>query len=79
LLDQPGPIVVNRGHLEAVDHYSDRAREDVEATLEDFLGDKYVSQMKPSPLVDTLARIRDEVDTGKESVERKLKYFLWLN
>jgi hypothetical protein len=79
LLERPGPIVINRSHLEAVDHYSDRAREDVEATLEDFLGDKYVSQMKPSPLVDTLARIRDEVDTGKESVERKLKYFLWLN
>jgi len=35
--------------------------------------------MKPSPLVQTLERVKKEINTGEESLERKLRYLLWLN
>jgi hypothetical protein len=43
------------------------------------LGDAYVEKMHPSPLPARLSRMKDEVDRGKESLERKLKYLLWMN
>ena len=35
--------------------------------------------MRMSPLLGRLERMKQEVDRGKESFERKLRYFLWVN
>ena len=45
----------------------------------DLLGEGYVEQMRPSPLITRLMRMRDEIERGQESFERKLRYLLWLN
>jgi hypothetical protein len=35
--------------------------------------------MKPSPLPRRLERMKGEVERGDESLERKLRYLLWVN
>jgi hypothetical protein len=50
-----------------------------EKGLKEILGDYYVPKMKLSPLVRRLSRMKQEVERGKESLERKLRYLLWLN
>jgi hypothetical protein len=57
----------------------DRAREAPEAALASVFGVDYVPSMKPSGLIARLVRMKDELDRGKESFERKLKYLLWMN
>jgi hypothetical protein len=39
----------------------------------------YRDKMKPSPLIGRLSRMKNEVEHGKESAERKLRYLFWLN
>ena len=38
-----------------------------------------VRKMTPSPLVRRLSRMKKEVEHGKESLERKIRYLLWVN
>ena len=47
--------------------------------LRDIFGDKYVEDMTPTPLIKRLNRMKSEIDRGEESLERKLRYLLWLN
>ena len=35
--------------------------------------------MKPTPLIKRLRRMKREVEQNKESLERKLRYLLWVN
>jgi hypothetical protein len=51
----------------------------LEASFRVFFGVYYATAMKPSPLVARLARMRAEIDRGDETLERKLRYLLWLN
>jgi hypothetical protein len=50
-----------------------------DAVARDFLGRGLVPEMKKSPLVERLQRMRREVDSDDDTLERKLRYFLWLN
>lgn len=52
---------------------------DVEGTLRSLLGRHYVQKMKASPLPKRLERMQGEVERGHESLERKLRYLLWVN
>jgi len=81
LTTEPADIILNRAHLLGLGrHRGDRrTRHDVEAVLRDVFGDKYVESMRPSPLVKRLVRMKGEIDRGEESLERKLRYLLWLN
>ena len=56
-----------------------QAREAPEAALSSVFGVDYVPRMKASQLIGRLVRMKDELDRGKESLERKLKYLLWMN
>ena len=56
----------------------DRAA-DVEAVLGSVLGDRYVKSMTATRLLTRFLRMRDEIDRGEESFERKLRYLFWLN
>ncbi|MCP4120652.1 MAG: hypothetical protein GY751_02740 [Bacteroidetes bacterium] len=77
----PGDIVLDFAHLADLSFRSQdgRTRSDVESVLTDIFGDKYVKEMKPSPLINRLIRMKREIERGEESLERKLRYLLWLN
>jgi len=51
----------------------------VETMLRSLLGNGYHQQMKPSPLVKRLDRMKQELDHGEDTFDRKLRYLLWLN
>ncbi|MCC6899166.1 MAG: hypothetical protein IT377_09335 [Polyangiaceae bacterium] len=77
MFTRPRDIVID---LEAVERF-DRAenRQTAELLLKSLLGAHYVKQMKPSPLPRRLERMKGEVERGDESLERKLRYLLWIN
>ncbi len=77
LLDEPGDIILDGKHLAELDR--DRTRQDIERVLRDVFGRGYVAQMKPTGLIQRLRRMRQEIDRGEESLERKLRYLFWLN
>jgi hypothetical protein len=52
---------------------------DMERVLKAVLGDCYVEQMKPTRLIGRLERMKREMSSGKESMQRKLRYLMWLN
>jgi hypothetical protein len=47
--------------------------------LLDQPANKYRTSTKPLPLLGRLQRTKGEIDHGHESLERKLRYLLWLN
>jgi len=53
--------------------------DDIECFLNALLGDWYVKQAQASQLPLRVRRMKSEVDRGEESLERKLRYLLWLN
>jgi hypothetical protein len=77
LLEEPRDIVIRLDHVDALE--GERTRENAERVLNDILGEKYVPKMKPTPLLKRLARMKREMEQGEESLERKLRYLLWLN
>jgi len=80
MLSEPRDIVLELEALEEMDDSSrDEDRELVEARLKEILGVYYVPRMKPSPLLRRAARMKDEVEAGAESIERKLRYLVWIN
>jgi len=56
---------------------------DTEASMQQWLrgvlGHGYADHMQPSPLVHRLAAIRTELESGSETLDRKLRYLLWIN
>lgn len=74
MLSQPKDIVLRPRQLERLVE----ARQ-VETALKSVLGTYYVRQMKPSPIIRRLSRMKGEMERGEESLERKLRYLLWLN
>src|SRR5207253_8613334 len=59
--------------------FEDTRRERIEQMLEGVFGDAYSQQGKRSQLPSRLGRMRSEVDLGKETFEKKLRYLLWVN
>ena len=51
----------------------------LEAALRSLIGDGYAASMKPSPLVGRLGRMKRELERDEDSLDRKLRYLLWLN
>jgi hypothetical protein len=74
----PKTIVLDLGSIGArLDGEPDAAAS--EALLRDVLGGYYVESMKPSPIVSRLARMKGELERDQDTLERKLRYLLWLN
>lgn len=73
MLSEPRDIVID---LDVLDHLDQR---DLDSRLKSLLGASYARSMKRSPLPTRVLRMKGEVDRGKESLERKLRYLLWLN
>ncbi len=55
------------------------SRATAERILRDLFGDAYVTDMEPSALPRELMRMKDEVESGSETLESKLRYLLWIN
>ena len=74
LFSDPTDITLD---LEAMDSAAD----DPVRALESVFGAAYRPgpAASPTPLLRHARRIRDEVDRGEESMDRKLRYLLWLN
>lgn len=76
MLRAPKDIVFDLGRIE---HHAGDKRENIDAILRDVLGNGYKKSMKPSPIVSRLRRMKDELSRGDDTLERKLRYLLWLN
>ncbi|HRC58786.1 MAG TPA: hypothetical protein PKU97_22840, partial [Kofleriaceae bacterium] len=82
LLREPTTVTLDLVRLEQLDHAGkDPAKLQplLEALLRGVLGSGYAAKMKPSPLPSRLARIQRELDLGGDTLERKLRYLIWLN
>jgi hypothetical protein len=47
--------------------------------LRGVLGHGYAEHMRSSPLVQRLAAMRQDLERGGETIERKLRYLIWIN
>ena len=80
MLSKPRDIVFQSGEkVMSLLRYRRRDTPAFEKGLKGILGDYYVSKMKPSPLLCRLRRMKNEVQSGKESFDRKIRYLLWVN
>jgi len=79
LLDQPSDIVFNVGDFFALASSQDEPTALIEKILGGLFGEKYRVAMKGSMLPSRFHRMKREIDSGHESLERKLRYLLWLN
>lgn len=76
-LGEPSDVVLNFEHLEAFFDEPTRAR--AEQLLRDLFGTAYVDELPPSTLPRELLRMKDEIEGGTESLDRKLRYLFWIN
>jgi hypothetical protein len=79
MLAKPKAISIDLAQVEPFTGERLSREERHEKRIRSILGDYYRDSMKPSPLIGRLARMRDEVSQGKEKLDRKLRYLLWLN
>ncbi|MDP2276448.1 MAG: hypothetical protein Q8N23_04335 [Archangium sp.] len=75
-LTQPRDLIVGRGELKALRRDDPGA---ISELLGRLLGPAYKSSLPASPLIGRLQRMRKEIDRGEDTIERKLRYLLWLN
>ncbi|MDH4128062.1 MAG: hypothetical protein OEV44_04875 [Spirochaetota bacterium] len=78
LFEEPGDITIDFNNLKGLEKRI-KSKANVEKVLRDIFGNKYVKKMKRSLLPSRFSRMKNEIQTGKESFERKLRYLFWLN
>ncbi|MBN2358038.1 MAG: hypothetical protein JXR83_01205 [Deltaproteobacteria bacterium] len=74
LFSRPRDIAIDVPALERCERDND-----IECFLNNLFGDWYVKQAQASQLPLRVRRMKSEVDRGEESLERKLRYLIWLN
>ncbi len=80
MLSEPRDIVLEIKTLDEIDDHSDRkTRRQMERALRVILGDYYVRRIARSPLLRRAKRMKREVEAGRESIDRKLRYLIWIN
>ncbi len=82
LLREPSDIKLDLVLAEEIDDDDEdvaRVRGQMERLLRGIFGKGYVARMKATPLLERLARMKNELDMGGETFERKLRYLFWLN
>lgn len=53
--------------------------QNIERVLRGVFGNGYRTGMKPSPVVQRLSRMKDDLERGSDTFDKKLRYLLWLN
>jgi hypothetical protein len=71
---EPQDIVIDLGD----EHHEDDAKT-YERLLRGLLGRGYSPSMRASPLVARLRHMKTELDRGEDTLERKLRYLIWMN
>lgn len=51
----------------------------IERIMRGLLGNGYAESMRASPLVGRLRHMRNELERGEDTVDRKLRYLFWIN
>jgi hypothetical protein len=74
LLAEPEDITID---LSSIIYKPDA--ETVATVLRGLLHNGYQTAMRPSPLVERLRHMKQQLDQGEDTFERKLRYLLWLN
>jgi hypothetical protein len=54
-------------------------KRDAGTLVSQVFGDHYVATMKPSPLPKRLLRMKGEIEHSEDELDRKLRYFFWIN
>lgn len=76
MLAEPRDIVIDTAALRGRDVPSVAV---IEQLLRGLLGNGYQTQRKPSPLLGRLRAMRDQLMRDEDTLDRKLRYLLWLN
>ncbi len=74
MLSQPKDIVIELGIMKGKD-----TPEKLDRLLRGVLGNGYKPAMKPTPLVKRLDAMKQQLDRGEDTFEKKLRYLIWLN
>jgi len=74
MLDHPHDITLAPRTIERASR-----KRDAGALVSAIFGDHHVASMKASPLPKRLLRMKGELDRHEDELERKLRYFFWLN
>ena len=53
--------------------------EKLDQLLRGMIGNGYKPTMKPTPLVKRLDAMKQQLDRGEDTFEKKLRYLIWLN
>jgi hypothetical protein len=72
MLREPTDIVID------IDNFNDDPKT-YERLLRGLLGHGYATSMRASPLVARLRHMKDQLDRGEDTLERKLRYLIWMN
>jgi hypothetical protein len=59
--------------------FDERAPQKYERLLRGLLGHGYAESMRASPLVGRLRHMKEDLERGQDTLDRKLRYLLWLN
>lgn len=80
-LAEPKDIVFDFKTLLQLEDVGDHANpvQEFNRIVKALFGDYYVTEMKATPLIGRLARMKRELSRGEDTFERKLRYLLWLN
>jgi hypothetical protein len=82
MLREPSDITIDFELVEQIDAADENvpvARQLMEKLVRGVIGKGYSAKMAPTPLLERLARMRRDLETGNETFERKLRYLFWLN
>jgi hypothetical protein len=74
MFSEPTGILVDFAVIDEIDE-----RGGADPALRKALGKYRSERMKPSRLLRRLERMKNEVESGTESIDRKLRYLLWIN
>lgn len=74
MLSSPKDIVIDFGLLKG-----DDTPDKIDALLRGMIGNGYKKTMPATPLVKRLDAMKQQLDRGEDTFERKLRYLLWLN
>lgn len=72
MLTQPKDIVIDFGDMS-------ESAQNIEHVLRGVLGNGFKTSMTPSKLVQRLRTMKEDLERGSDTFDKKLRYLLWLN
>jgi hypothetical protein len=76
MLSDPKDIVID---LTGFDIFKEPTPDQLERILRNLVGNGYKTKMRGSPLVGRLRSMKEQLDRGEDTFDRKLRYLFWVN